>query len=49
MNQDQFVKFRTLYNDKVCDLCDMLSVVSNSKMYDTSLAMLPGLGDNKGM
>jgi len=43
------VKFQTLYNDKVCDLYNSLSVVFNSKMYDTSLGMLPVLGDNKGM
>ena len=43
------VKFRILYNDKVCELYDSPSVVFNSKMYDTSLGMLPGLGDNKGM
>jgi len=43
------VKFRILYNDKVCDLYDSLSVVLNSKMYNTSLGMLPGLEDNKGM
>ena len=40
------VEFRILYNDKVCDLYDSLSVVFNSKMYDTSVGMLPGLADN---
>jgi hypothetical protein len=38
-----------LHNDKVCDLYNSLSVVLYNKMHDTSLGMLPGLGDNKGM
>jgi hypothetical protein len=42
------VEFRILYNDKVCNFYDSLSAVFNSKMYDTKLGMLPGLGD-KGM
>ena len=49
MKQNQLVAFRILYSDKLCDLHDLLSVVCNSKMYNTSLGMLPGMGDNKGM
>ena len=43
------VEFRIPYVDKVCDLYDLLSVVFNSKMYNTSVGMLPGLEDNEGM